>query len=208
MVFVERMRYAFDDDDSDWDSASRRQSGLAVVVFSGWNDDGGIGGYVDAILQKGQDGDGEDMVLSLFLWVFLLFGEDVGDFSLLRAHQCGDVGPVLSWIALSDIFNVLLFQSLVGKRDVVYKSHYLLTSRFKSKNCRNHCKTIFADEFRNRTSAVPRMPPSIIYISQSTEGRRTSTTNTSTNYRFEFIRLSFQKHHRTRVLFTKEIKWV
>ena len=69
MDFVERIRYAFDDDDSDWDSASRRQSGLAVV-FSGWKDDGGIGGYVDAILQKGQDGDEEDMILSFCLSLF------------------------------------------------------------------------------------------------------------------------------------------
>ena len=114
MDFVERIRYAFDDDDDpDSDSVSGKEFGLA---FSGWNDDGGIGGYVDAILQKGQDGDVEDMIC-FFLFLETFFPDfyqvkmEISLYSVLI--NMAMLAGLWSWITLNDIFSVLLFQSLV-----------------------------------------------------------------------------------------------
>lgn len=135
MDFVERIRYAFDDNDPAWDSASRKKSDLAVVVFSGWNDDGGIGGYVDAILQKGQVGDGEDMVLSFFLSLGFLLGEDAGGFSLvlLRVNQYGDVGRVLVMNCTGWYFQRLTIPVISEWDEKSSLWEPLLTSRFRLK---------------------------------------------------------------------------
>lgn len=54
---VDRIKYACDDPPKSGSVSARggKESGVVLVGDSGWKDDGGMGGYADAMLQKGQN---------------------------------------------------------------------------------------------------------------------------------------------------------
>lgn len=54
---VDKIKYACDDPPKCRSISARggRESGVVLVGDSGWKDDGGMGGYADAMLQKGQN---------------------------------------------------------------------------------------------------------------------------------------------------------
>lgn len=101
MDFVERTKYACDDSDSDSDPVSdsglvsaasvrrcdRRESGVVMVglVESEWKEDGGMGGYLAAMLQKGH------LCEVMFVGVGLLMYTDVVLCSVCRIYF--DVDP-------------------------------------------------------------------------------------------------------------------